>query len=367
MRFCLRALVLGSLLIAVLQPAAAAPVYVRFNTSLGNINVQLVPDVAPLNVANFLSYVDSGAYTNTFFHRSVPNFIIQGGGYGVNLSTGNLTSVAANAPVAGEHDPTNNPNALSNVRGTLALALSTGPNSGTNEWFFNEVDNSSTLDGTGDGGPFTAFGTVADANSLSVMDSISAVPIPALASNPLVTISDYAGTSTPDENPDDYTFGNIPLLNYTAGNQLLISNLVFVNSISEDYGSWQIVKFSSSALNASATGINFHDGVPNLTKYLCHIDPTRPMTGSDIQRLPTLGSTKSGNTVLTTLTYHQFLGLLNVTVNVQTSSDLQTWTPVSNPTITQTGTDAAGDPIMQVQLASTPGTPQFVRLNLVVQ
>ena len=95
---------------------------VRFNTTLGNIDVQLSPGDAPLNVANFLSYVNSGAYTTSIFHRSVPGFIIQGGGY--DIVDGTLEAIPAGTSVVNEFK-------LSNVRGTIAFAkLSGEPNSG---------------------------------------------------------------------------------------------------------------------------------------------------------------------------------------------------------------------------------------------
>jgi cyclophilin family peptidyl-prolyl cis-trans isomerase len=157
-------------------PDASDTTYVRFNTSLGNIDVLLL---TPLNVANFMTYVNNGDYAGSLFHRAIPGFIIQGGNY--KFSNGSLTTVASNPPtVAGEHGVANT-NAFSNVRGTLTLALSNGPDSGTTSWFFNLVDNNNAtadnnLDQSAGGGPFTVFAVVADASSLAVMDAIAAVP-----------------------------------------------------------------------------------------------------------------------------------------------------------------------------------------------
>ena len=178
--------------------SASDPVYV-FHTSLGNISVQLYPDVAPKTVANFLSYVNSGAYTNSLFHRSVPGFIIQGGGYQVQNS--NIVATPTNAPVMNEFH-------LSNTRGTIAMAkVGSDPNSATSQWFFNLADNSSNLDGQNGG--FTVFGKVTDNASLAVMDQIAAVP-------------------TYNEGSP---FDQIPLVNYQSGNSVQISNLVTVFSI----------------------------------------------------------------------------------------------------------------------------------------
>jgi cyclophilin family peptidyl-prolyl cis-trans isomerase len=158
-------------MLAALSPAtaqASAGPIVRFATSLGNIDVQLLPNDAPNTVANFLSYVNSGAYANTFFHRAVspPNglSVIQGGGD--QLVNGQISTIPAGSPIRNEFkDP--------NVRGTLAMALSgSDPNSATNEWFFNVADNSAALDAQ----HFTVFGKVLDPASLSVMDAIFAEP-----------------------------------------------------------------------------------------------------------------------------------------------------------------------------------------------
>jgi len=156
----------GLLVAAVLHPATVLPqaqnTY-RFSTTLGNIDVTLRPDLSPRTVANFQSYADSGAYNSSIVHRAVPGFVIQGGGY--TLSRDIISAIATRAPVAGEFN-------LPNTRGTIAMALSTGPNSATSEWFFNLTNNSSLLDATADGGPFTAFGQVCNSASLAVMDAI---------------------------------------------------------------------------------------------------------------------------------------------------------------------------------------------------
>ncbi len=179
---------------------------VRFNTVLGNIDVQLRPDVAPLTVANFLSYVNSTTvgsnYNSSFFHRSVPGFIIQGGGYYVDASS-NITAIMAGATVANEFH-------LSNTRGTLAMAkLGSDPNSATDEWFFNEGDNSANLDNQNGG--FTVFGSVIEGD-LATMDAIAAVPVPSPA-------------------PFSSPFDQIPLINYMSSQGVQISNLVTVNSV----------------------------------------------------------------------------------------------------------------------------------------
>jgi hypothetical protein len=101
-----------------------------------------------------------------------------------------------------------------------------------------------------------------------------------------------------------------------------------------------------------------------LLKYLCDINPTGAMSAADRVKLPTVGTTSIGGSPYLTLTYHQYTALIGVTVNVQTSPDLKTWTTLTNPAFVQTGTDSStGDPILQIQVAET-GTKEFIRLNV---
>ena len=132
---------------------------IRMHTNAGDIDVQLLPASAPLTVANFLNYMNRGAYDNSIFHRSGKNFIIQGGGFKNDFS-----AIPADAAVQNEYS-------LSNTRGTIAMAkLGTDPNSATNQWYFNLTNNSANLDNQNGG--FTVFGRVANPDSLAVMDKI---------------------------------------------------------------------------------------------------------------------------------------------------------------------------------------------------
>ena len=175
---------------------------VRFSTTLGNIDVQLSPGDAPLNVANFLSYVNAGDYTASIFHRSVPGFIIQGGGY--DIVNGSLEAIPTQTPVTNEFK-------LSNVRGTISFAKVGGePNSATNQFFFNLVDNSANLD-TQDGG-FTVFGHLVNTDSFGVMDAIAALDI--------VDASSQFGTD----------FTDLPVVNYD-GTNFTVNNFAEVSSV----------------------------------------------------------------------------------------------------------------------------------------
>ncbi len=156
---------------------------VRLTTVLGTIDVALYNQAAPLTVANFLHYVDSGRYEITdpttgdpapiFFHRAVVDFILQSGGFLAGILPDNPAATRAIQvetfpPVVNEFD-------ISNTRGTIAMAkLNGSPDSATSQWFINLADNSATLD-TQNGG-FTVFGRVFG-NGMTVADAIAALPI----------------------------------------------------------------------------------------------------------------------------------------------------------------------------------------------
>jgi uncharacterized protein (TIGR03437 family) len=146
---------------------------VRFHTNLGDIDVTLLPDSAPATVANFLNYVNKGAFNQSIVHRLAKGFVWQGGGY--QLVNHQPVQIPQDAPVVNEY-------AVSNIRGTLAMAKLDGdPNSATDQWFFNLVDNSANLNNANGG--FTVFGRVANVASLSVMDQIAATQVYDLTAN----------------------------------------------------------------------------------------------------------------------------------------------------------------------------------------
>jgi cyclophilin family peptidyl-prolyl cis-trans isomerase len=104
---------------------------VLVETSLGNFELQLNSEKAPKTVANFLGYVNSGFYNGTIFHRVIDGFMIQGGGF-----TPDYERKTTNAPVINEAD-----NGLKNLRGTIAMARTMDPHSGTAQFFINVKDN----------------------------------------------------------------------------------------------------------------------------------------------------------------------------------------------------------------------------------
>ncbi len=132
----------------------------------GNIDVALTDQQTPLTVANFLAYINTGSYSANVIHRSMPGFVIQGGGYWVP-GHDQLQPVGTMPPVLNEPG-------ISNVRGTIAMAKqATSSNSATSQWFINLADNSANLDSQNGG--FTVFGNVIG-NTMTVADAIGAVP-----------------------------------------------------------------------------------------------------------------------------------------------------------------------------------------------
>jgi peptidyl-prolyl cis-trans isomerase B (cyclophilin B) len=140
---------------------------------MGKIVLELDTEKAPKSVENYLAYVDSGYYDGTIFHRVIPGFMIQAGGH-----TADMQRKTTRAGVVNESK-----NGLSNVRGTVAMARTSDPNSATSQFFINSVDNSRGLDAgkTGDGWGYTVFGKVVE--GMDVVDKISAVKTTSKAGN----------------------------------------------------------------------------------------------------------------------------------------------------------------------------------------
>jgi cyclophilin family peptidyl-prolyl cis-trans isomerase len=141
---------------------------------------------AQLTTSNLKAYINSGRYADTFIHRSMPGFVIQGGGYTwadpvePEVAT-NLRPVAANAPVRNEYA-----SQRANIRGTVAMAkLGNAPNSATSQWFFNLADNVTNLDRQNGG--FTVFGRVQSADDLLLMDLLAAVDVYSIRDSALFT------------------------------------------------------------------------------------------------------------------------------------------------------------------------------------
>jgi cyclophilin family peptidyl-prolyl cis-trans isomerase len=180
----------------------------RFHTDFGTFDVELFDQAgpnglansaAPRTVENFLDYVCSSRYDGTFIHRSVPGFVVQGGGY--SFTSSSVRPVPAYSPIRNEFSFER-----SNVEGTIAMARqSNDPHSATSQFFFNLVDNSSNLNYQAGG--FSVFGRVID--GWSVVQGIASL-----------AVADYSAVH--------FRLGEVPVMpNYTQGEP--ISNEVLVN------------------------------------------------------------------------------------------------------------------------------------------
>lgn len=227
-----RSSLLLTLLFCLNIQAVQADVVVRMSLQQGlqqnNVDIRLFDQFAPLTVANFLKYsngttTNGGSYDNTVIHRSIANFVVQGGGYSFNP----YVTVVRDDPVTNEFT-------LPNVRGTIAMAkVSSGPdpvNSATSEWFFNLVDNSSNLDNQNGG--FTVFGAVIG-NGMDVVDAIANLPV-------------FNKTAL------NTAFASLPLIDYTEPDAVTPDNLVRLNSVTQLFSISENYNFGLVATGASA-------------------------------------------------------------------------------------------------------------------
>jgi len=135
---------------------------VEMHTTMGTLVITLLPEKAPKTVANFLEYVDAGFYDNTIFHRVIPGFVIQGGGF-----MKHMRSKKTNAPIVNESN-----NGLANRRGTLSMARLPDPNSATSQFFIN-LENNVSLNASFNKPGYAVFAEITD--GLPIIDMISRV------------------------------------------------------------------------------------------------------------------------------------------------------------------------------------------------
>jgi len=196
-----------------LVPVVACATTVRMDTALGPIDIELYDTQAPQTVSNFLNYVRRGDYERSFFHRLIPGFVLQGGGFRLPL-VGGAVKIPTDPPVVNEFSATR-----SNLRGTVAMAkLGGNPNSATNQWFVNLADNAGNCTSPQDNGlncqngGFTVFGRLT-APSLAIASAIAALPIISV--------------------PGDATFSDLPVLVRRANNALQAGDLVLTTGVRE--------------------------------------------------------------------------------------------------------------------------------------
>ncbi|AKL41894.1 peptidylprolyl isomerase A [Serratia marcescens] len=142
---------------------AAGETHVMLTTSAGNIELALDSQKAPVSSQNFVDYVNSGYYNNTIFHRVIPGFMVQGGGF-----TADMQQKSTKAPIKNEAD-----NGLRNLRGTISMARTADKDSATSQFFLNVADNAFLDHGQRDFG-YAVFGKVV--KGMDVVDKIAQVP-----------------------------------------------------------------------------------------------------------------------------------------------------------------------------------------------
>jgi cyclophilin family peptidyl-prolyl cis-trans isomerase len=192
---------------------------VRMSTVLGNIDIALFGQQKPITVTNFLKYVDEGRYfkidptngqvASSFIHRSLPGFIIQGGGFLGTVDPNNPNNAQPTSVLT--LPPIQNEPGISNTRGTIAMAqFGTNADSATSQWFINLANNTGLDVRNMNAGPYTVFGRVVN-NGMTVADAIAALPRFNLGS----------------------PFDDLPLRNYASPNPVRVPNLVSVPAIAQ--------------------------------------------------------------------------------------------------------------------------------------
>jgi len=227
-------------LVLVLATEANAGTIVRVSTSMGDYSIELLDDLTPLTVQNFLNYTRRGDYNGTYLHRVENNFVVQGGAYRFQLFVGPIDMVM-DPPVVNEFS-------VSNTYGTVAMAKFSGdPDSATNQWFVNTADNSNSLDATNGG--FTVFGKVLGSGMdvLEAIDDLPTINLGSKASNAPYFTLNYT-------NPLDFVYQNVEAVErfseayhiYEAASGLLITSV--------DVDSGTLVSLSLDTV-ASVTGL----------------------------------------------------------------------------------------------------------------
>ena len=194
--------------LAVSHNAAATIVLVE--TNMGDFEINLFDQTTPETVTNFLTYVKAGTFNNSVFHRSIKDFVIQGGG--MRYSGNNAAPFTEITP----RGPVDNEPKLSNVRGTVAMAKkANNANSATTHWFVNVKDNSANLDR--DNAGYTVFGVVTG-TGMSIVDNINNLYVP--GGNTLLKETPLRNYSATD------WANNVPV---TASNIVTIERITVIN------------------------------------------------------------------------------------------------------------------------------------------
>ena len=379
---------------------------VRVSTTVGTMDFILFDTATPATVANFMSYVSSGKYTDVAFHRSVANFVIQGGGFKGAGTGSNFTSVVTAPPVVNEPG-------IANVRGTVSMAKVGGnPNSATSQFFVSLGDNRENLDYQNGG--FTVFGRVAG-SGMAVADAINVLPRGTyglfLDGNATATpFDDFPMNAPVLPNPMDQTklakinsVVTIPTLSFsiTGNTQPSVASAAIVNgqleltalaggqttltvtatdldgltatqqvvvTLTETFSSWAGHNSFPGGQNAAGQDPDA-DTLTNLQEYALLGNPGVP----DASLLPVVGKSGTSPQFLT-LTFPVRKFTTGLTYVVEANAELAgTWTPVwsssdgfSHPQVVS-AVDQADRTVVTVAdtVAVADGSKRFLRLRLV--
>ncbi len=194
-----------TVIITLLIASQAFATVVRFETTVGVIDIEMYDDEAPVTVNNFLNYVNRGDYDGTVIHRTDPGFVAQGGGFRF-LGNRIFEAIPTDPPIVNEAQ-------ISNTIGTISMARTSNPDSATSQWFFNLANNTG-LDSTNNDEGFAVFGKVIRGlETLNLMES-------------LLRINFFDATPTG-------VFGEFPLYTYDEGNNPQQSNPVLASNVVE--------------------------------------------------------------------------------------------------------------------------------------
>ncbi|MGA2232349.1 MAG: peptidylprolyl isomerase [Tepidisphaeraceae bacterium] len=303
------------------DPQITGGTVIEMQTPLGNMFFQLDDSQTPNTVANFVTYINNGEYTPTMIQRSVPGFVLQGGG--------TMPDGANNNPV----QSLNGEPGISNTTGTIAMALSDGPDTGTNQWFINLADNSSILDGTSpDNGPFTVFGNVID-GGIKIANAIAALPII-------------------DGSNENSQWSTLPVINYTGSttpSSVPEANIVTDNIVQ--------IPTSQAAPTYSATSNN-----PSLVtaKVVNGVLKLKPVSGATAGQTTVMASVTdvAGQTATTSFIVNVVSNPVAHLAFIQSPTNVKAG-HVITPAITVSVTDANNNPItganVNLAIASGPG------------
>jgi cyclophilin family peptidyl-prolyl cis-trans isomerase len=365
---------------------------VVFNT--GTIDFAYYPEAAPATVTNFLGYISRGDYTNSIIHRSIPNFVLQGGGY----------KAAAGAPSIPRQPAVINEPEITNARGTVAMAkLGSDPNSATSEFFISLANNATNLNNQNEG--FTVFARVAG-NGMAVADAIAALPIKSYASTngvltdcpvtnppppafdpaslvkvlsagPVAPLSFTASSANPEICSASTLDGNLLLFPAGPGTALITVTATdldnqsisrsFTATVDQSFAPW-LASQNFSGNDALPDSDPDRDNRSNLLEFAFLTDPRSPNQSS----LPTPGTTSISGSNHLTLAFpiRRFAGNLRYQVEAASSTS-GPWSPIwistdglSHPRVLSatTLTDRI-DVTISDSSPITPGNRRFLRLR----